>query len=167
MAGKRGSSKSRPLCKHCLFRVEYCCPSKAFTEVNMLQPWRTQRRWQWITSASCHHTTLLFCHWLSHTHFSILSEKAPSCVISENKFPSCSSGFQLTVIPADWQPNPADGNTLAAKALSGNRKSMCAAALSTARLHWVKMINLSIHWYPPGPNYHCYALKESHIHWSA
>ncbi|TNN61976.1 hypothetical protein EYF80_027811 [Liparis tanakae] len=41
-AGKRGSSKSRPLCKHCLFRVEYCCPSKAFTEVNILQPWNDQ-----------------------------------------------------------------------------------------------------------------------------
>ena len=67
---------------------------------------------------------------------------------------------------ADWQQNPADFNTLTVKALCGNRKSMRAAALSTAWIHWVKMINLSIHWYPLGPNYHCSALKEPCTHWS-
>lgn len=58
IAGKRGSSKRRPLCRHCLFSVEYCCPSKAFTDVNILQPWG----WQHVR-VERHR-----CSWYQHTH---------------------------------------------------------------------------------------------------
>lgn len=44
---------------------------------------------------------------------------------------------------------------------------MCAAARSTARTQWVKMINLSIYWYPPGPHYRRCAPEEPRTHWSA
>lgn len=83
-----------------------------------------------------------------------------SAAIFEKQFPSrhfCSSTrSRLT-----------DSGVQRTLKLRWNRKSMSAAVLSAAWIHWVKMIHLSIHWYPPGPNYHCYALKEPRTHWSA
>lgn len=116
IAGKRGSSKRRPLCRHCLFSVEYCCPSKAFTDVNILQPWG----WQHVR-VERHR-----CSWYQHTHTHTHCYR----IFSPNAAPPL-----LYTAAAEWQVNPTDFNTLTEKALGGNGESMCAAAYSTAWIH--------------------------------
>lgn len=125
-------------------------------------------QWDWscsvhITHTDIHHITNTVFH---HKNWFLSNKLRPVAFLNPIFLPTpCSSAHSHTH-KADWQQNPADFNTLTVKALCGNRKSMRAAALSTAWIHWVKMINLSIHWYPPGPNYHCSALKEPWTHWS-